>query len=80
MTIVINPRNVPAAAGCLTGRTADPAANGGKRIRSACNQVSFLEPPFRDRAHIAAGICMNRTGYLAGNQFAMVVITRQMHT
>jgi hypothetical protein len=62
------------AAGSLTRGAANPSADGGKRIGSACNQVGPFVISSSDGADIAAGVGVDRTGELALDLTAPILL------
>ena len=56
---------VSAPAGDLAGGAADAAADRRERVGAARDQVGELVVPARDRADVAAGVGVHRTGVLA---------------
>ena len=74
VAVIVDPRNAPAAAGRFARRAADAPADRGERIRSARDEVGFLETPGGNGAHVAARVGVYRTGDLAGDQIAVVAL------
>ena len=55
------------AAGILTGRGADPAADRRQRVGRAGDEEGFVELAFRDELDVAARVGMDRAGLHAGD-------------
>jgi hypothetical protein len=79
-TIVVNAGNLSAAARHFAGRSADTAADGGKRIGAACDQVRIFEAALRDRPDVTACVSVDRTRALTRDQPGVVSLARDGDT
>jgi hypothetical protein len=75
-SIVIGPGNFSAPTRDFTRRAANPAANRRKRIRPPGDQISSVEIPVGNRAHVTPRVRVHGAGNLARNQIFVVIAAR----
>ena len=70
--IVVDAGHLPAATGRFTRRAADTPAEGGQRVRTARDEIRFLETPGGDGAHVTPCVGMHRARHLTGDQVPVI--------